>query len=404
MIRAVTLLAVLLVLVGCESDDRGRVPLRPPLDPEAAALIRQANQAVDELRFDTAIERLDRLDKEFPGLLESSMTWGRVYLGAGQLAMADSAFRRVLDTRPDETGIHRNLGNVAFSGKQYQRALVHYWTEAEHHPDARPYHAMGLVYERLGEADSALWAFGQAILIDSTFAEAYVSLARWYETSGQFNRAAESATRASTLSPRNAGFTSLKGKMLIRSGRYRDGVEVLTPVVYNDPLEYRAAFALGRGWQMLGNEERARQYIDQAERARQVMKDIEAQMALLDDVPGNVQVRLDLAEMFRKAGRLDQSIMHYQIIEAHRPTNIGIKANLATLYLMRGDTTSAMARYNLILEQDSTVVEVWINLCKLYVRTGRREKAIDALAKAREYGKGNPRVQALEEWAAPFLQ
>ncbi len=332
------------------------------------------------------------------------MTWGRVYFGAGRLTMADSAFRLVLEARPDEPGVHHNLGNVAFRGKQYRAALAHFRTEAERNPDARPYHAMGLAYEKLGEADSAFWAFGRAIYEDSTFSEAHVSLAEWYEKSGQFDRAAESAIRATVFEPRNVRYTSLKGRMLIRAGRYRDGVGILTPVVHNDPLDYRTGFALGRGWQRLGNEELARKYVDQAERARQVMQDIEAQMELLESVPDNVQVRLDLAESLRRVGRLDQSIMHYQIIEAQRPVNIGVKANLATLYMMRGDTTSAMARYDQILEQDSTVVEVWINLAQLYVRTGRREKAIDALAKARKYGPGNPRVQALQEWAAPYLR
>lgn len=396
---AVSLLPTLLALWACSPSGGGNGGSnRQPLEPEAGELVVQANRAIERQRYDLAAEYLRELDAAYPDLPESSMTWGRIYFAAGRLEEADSAYREVLRARPDQKGIYHNLGTVAFRAKQYREAVDYFEEEVERNPEAKPYHAMGLAYDRLAMADSARWAYERALALDSTFAGGYARLAQWYETSGEFDRAAEMAIRAHALEPGNRAYEAQKGRLLIRSGAYRDGIAVLTPLVRDDPLDYRSGFSLGRGWQMLGDHEKATRYLEQAEQARQVMQDIEAQMELVEDVPGNLNARLALAEALRRVGRLDQSILQYQIIESQVPANIGVKANLATLYMMTGDTASALRRYDEILARDSTVVEIWVNLCQFYVKTGRREKALEALAKAKRYGAGNRRVAALEEW------
>ena len=390
-------------LWACSSDGRP-IGSASNLDPEASELIAMANAAVERQRYDLAAEYLEELDAKHPNLAESAMTWGRIYFAAGRLEEADSAYRRVVELKPDEPGIYHNLGTVAFRARRYRDAIELFRQEAERYPEPRPYHAMGLAFDRLAMADSARWAYEQAIATDSTFAQAYASLARWFETSGKFEEAADFAIRAHALEPRNEQYEILKGRMLIRAGRYRDGVVILTPIVERDPFAYRPGFALGRAWQMLGDDEKAQVYIEQAGRAREIMQDIEAKMELLEDVPENLNARLELAEALRRVGRLDQSIVQYQFIERMLPENLGVKANLATLFMLTGDTTSALRRYDEILARDSSFVEVWINLCQHYVRTGQTQKALEALGEAKRYGAENPRVVALEDWVSENLE
>ena len=80
--HAIICLLIGLSQLGCESEalDSSAAPsARSLLDPKADSLILHANQSIAEQRYDVAIDLLEQLDAEFPGLPEATFTWGRVH-------------------------------------------------------------------------------------------------------------------------------------------------------------------------------------------------------------------------------------------------------------------------------------------------------------------------------------
>jgi serine/threonine protein kinase/Tfp pilus assembly protein PilF len=181
------------------------------LEPGNAKVVRSAALLSAALgRFDEAIE-LDRRAVELDPLL----TVAAVYLGlhayyAGQLDVAEKAFRKTLELNPQRANTHQLLGRVYLGRSKPEEALF----EMQKEPDplwrgcglALAYHAVG----KKKESDDAL-----ADYIEKFQNEAAFQIAEIYAYRGETDKAFEWLERS--YKQRDTGLAQLKGDPLLRS-------------------------------------------------------------------------------------------------------------------------------------------------------------------------------------------
>jgi tetratricopeptide (TPR) repeat protein len=323
-------------------------------------------------------------------------TRGLILMELGRLEGAGRAFREALTLSPEYRGAWHNLGNTAYQASQFREAVAAYGMATRQSAAARSYHALGAAYDKLGAADSALWAYQKAIDIDEDYAPAYMSLAEWHEDSGDFEQALGFASRAAELDPENLEFASKLGRMQYRAGRFEDSVRTLSSVSEARPWDYNALFNLGQSQARLGLSEQAAETLRRAEEARIREANLEQLESSVRQLPEDFGLRVAYADALRDGGRLRDAIRAYHVALALRPGNLSIRTNIATLLLRSGQSAEALRRYREIVSEDSTVVEVWANLALFYARQQQSEAAEAALDRLRRLEPQHPVVQRLD--------
>lgn len=394
--RALLAALPLLVLLvsGCARKEKHEQQLPSPLSPSAARLVAEAQQALDRKMYTVGLALADSAVAAAPAAPEPYVIRGLLAFELGRMEQARHDYERALRLAPDRAGIRHNLGNVAFRQRRFREALRYYREELERHPAPRPWHALGGAYETLGRADSARWAYEQALRLDSAYAPAHAALADWHQREGEFDAALRHARAALRRLPDDVDARARVGLLLVQSGRYEEAVPLLRSVVERQPWRYGAWFNLGQALQRLGRED-ARETLARAEQVRAEQAVVERLEREARTSPESFTKQVELADALRRSGRLEEAMATYHRALSLRPDHLGLQNNLATLYLQLGDTTEALARYRDILRQDSTFAETWLNLGLHYARTGRRTEAEAAWQKAVTYGADNPTIQAM---------
>jgi tetratricopeptide (TPR) repeat protein len=117
----------------------------------------------------------------------------------------------------------------------------------------------------LGKADSAQYAYQQAIRVDSTFATAYLRLAELHKEKGELETALAYARRGLSLEPDNLNYRYFLGSLLVLHGQPQEAVDHLETVVKERPWHYWANYNLGQALVRLGRQEEGKRYLAKAE-------------------------------------------------------------------------------------------------------------------------------------------
>jgi tetratricopeptide (TPR) repeat protein len=399
-IRGAFLLAIIVVAIGCNSDDKrdNRVSTSG-LGMAETTLLLSAERALSQYRFQYARKLVDSLNGIRPGLPETQFVRARIQAGVGDLDAAEATYATLLRRGFERIGVRQNAGDAAFRQNRFRRALQYFREEQARYPSALPLHGMGMALDRLGQVDSARIAFDQALMLDPGYAPAERSLAAGYEQAGEFDLALIHIEKAIGIDSTNSEFRSVRGLLLSLAGSDEEAVVVLTSVIESEPSNYTAEIALARSLQRLGRGADAESHLEAGEQKRAVMAEIERLRTSVKELPENDRLRIDLAKGLQRVGLYDEAIQHYQILEYRLKQNLTLSGNLATLYMQTGNTEEALRRYNWILSQDSTHVETWLNLGHHHARQGRRQEALEAWGKAATYEPDHPGVKALERMA-----
>ncbi len=365
------------------------------LQGEVRDLITAAVDALRQGQFLRGLALADTAAARRPGLADAAFVRGRLLFEMERLDEAASAFRNVIAIDPEYPGVWHNLGNVYFRDKRYQDAVSAYRREARSRPEARAWHAVGGAYWQLGESDSSRLAYQRAIQLDSTYAPAIMSLAEWYEASGDYSQALRHARGATRFDPNNADYRYMLGALLAKTEKFDQAVPVLENVVKERPWDFSALFNLGQALQRLGRQEEGRAVLNRAAEVQEEQREVNRLRTRAGDFPDSFEARLEYANALRQSGRIKESIDQYLIAEAMRPNNLQLRTNTATAMLQIGDTTEALRRYRSILAQDSTIVEAWLNLYVFYDQTGNQRRSREALDRAVAIDPDHPMIDRI---------
>lgn len=325
-IRAVAggCLLCLSMVAGCL-----REPVQTPYQQLEAAgeqVVEQlvkARRALGDGNYTRALGMLDSLLLNIPDLPEAHYLRGEILLQLYKLDEADAAFKETVTHDPYHRGGWYKRGHVAIEKGQYHQAISMYRRQQEavlSSPDElRTYYEdedasvltltwmqIGRSYELLQVADSARWAYEEALALDSTQAQANAWLANLYDEEGQTDEALHYMRRALHYDSGNPDFAYQLGTLLFENGNLEESLPLLEHVIAVQPWNPGAHYNLGRALIALGREEEGRPYLALTEKLQNLDQEIDLARAAAASYPNDPARWQKLANLLGYAGRREE--------------------------------------------------------------------------------------------------
>lgn len=407
------LILILLLCIGCKSEPdqpilSSTVLVRQQVDPKAGLFLTQAEQAFRQGAYNAALRLADSAEYYAPELADVPYLQGLIFTELGQQDRAQTAFQKVVVMDPYYRGIWFKLGNNAFHREQYREAVELYRKErkvareeeqASRQDIDRERHRttllqLGRVYFELGDVDSALLAYEEAIAIDPSYAKAYSDLSVVYRYNGDSEKAIVYLRRALELDPENVDHQYSLGLLLWQAGQAEEAVGYLKAIVEQCPWHPGAHYNLGQALISLGRMEEGQRYLAGVDSIRALDNEIKLQQFEIKVHSSEPRRRLRMARLLHRAGRYDEAMDAYKVALYLAPQSVTIRRNMANLSLSLGDTTGAISGFRALLQQDPSLDEVWVDLGVVYALSGRVREARRAWQNALRYEPDNPKARA----------
>ncbi len=382
MALCISVVCCLLWAAGCANEPRPEEPLNrqqandnQPMSPAAQRFIRLSSEALDRNDFSQAFAFTDSVAALAPELADIPFLRGRIYAGLYRLDKADSAYRAALAIRPAYPGVWNNLGNMAWLRQEYGISVGYYRRELEIDSDPRPWLGIARAYIELGKTDSARYAFGQALALDSTFAQAHFGMALLMDDLGDFEGALRSARRALRHAPDNHEYRYHAASFLVKVGRWEEALAPLEAVAQEWPWHQGAHYNMAQVLMRLGYAEEAQAVQEYAEELRALQAEITNLTTASRTYAEDPYTHARLGASLRKARRYDEAMQAYNVALYLSPGNPDFRNNVAVLHLLQGDTLSAIRSFRTMVRADTTNAHALINLGSLYALSGDPENA-----------------------------
>jgi tetratricopeptide (TPR) repeat protein len=223
-----------------------------------------------------------------PATLDTLVALAQREHGAGRLAEAEAAYRKILALRPDIAEVCANLGLLLANQAKLDEAAVQFERAVALKPDLFQAHlTLGELLQAQGKLDQAAARFEQLLALCPELAEAHYSLGGVLVRQGKLEEAAARFERAAALRPDLAEAHNNLGNILREQGRHDEAV-----------ARYQQALAL---W------------------------------------PEYAEAHYNLGFTLREQGKLEPAAAHYQHALALRPDYPDAQLGLAACYLAEGD-------------------------------------------------------------------
>jgi outer membrane assembly lipoprotein YfiO len=157
---------------------------------EVLTALERCREGLKEARRESAAKQyaeisadlLERVAKD-PNDADALFTLGAISRGHGDSGKAIDCFRRVIALKPEDADAWRELGLSCAAGGDLANAAASLRKAVEKAPgNARVRHELGLVYGELGDHGAARSAFEEALKADASYAPAWFSLGRLYQS------------------------------------------------------------------------------------------------------------------------------------------------------------------------------------------------------------------------------
>lgn len=266
-----------------------------------------------------------------------------------------------VEQNPDAHNYRLALAFAYESAEKFEDAEKLYLQVKDRDPrNAKTYTGLGTVYRETGQYDKAALAYREVLAIDGESAEAYYGLGVIDRKSGNYERAIAMQRKALEFDPTN--------------------LNCMAEMSYNHYLlSRRYVAATGdyhRAWWLMTNN-----WGDLYGIYGEYPANVEQMRRILEEDPGNVQVRYLLAQELAAHNRYKEAAQEYQKLLEIDPNHIGARLALAELFSYDADTYGyAIAQTLWILEKDPDNFDVRLRLARLYSWSGNFGGAIQQYA------------------------
>jgi tetratricopeptide (TPR) repeat protein len=239
------------------------------VDPSSIAAIAQ----LAEIKRDQG--DLDESIRLYREALEIDDSQPFVHLGlgdalhrAGRLEDAERAFESVLELNPDSFEAHYNLGVTCSARGLVDEAFARFEKAlklAPDHPDAASaLNNIGDLHLRSGDQASAMESFRRAVESSATHIESRYNLASLYLAQGNAGEAITLLEEAAGVQPDHEWVNASLGMAYMQSGRNQDAYRSFLLVRRLYPRNWVAPFGLALLHAGSGQQERARELLDES--------------------------------------------------------------------------------------------------------------------------------------------
>ncbi|QCO17379.1 tetratricopeptide repeat protein (plasmid) [Azospirillum brasilense] len=268
------------------------------------------------------------LDRPDPAALVAA---GLAHHGAGRLAEAESAYRRVLADHPRHPDALHLLGALALQCGKPAEAVEWMRQSIRSAPDnAACFSNLASALRRLGRHGEAVACCHRALALDAGSGDALNNVANVLSDMGRHGDAATALRRLLRLKPRLTDQRLLLAQALILDGRAEAAIEELMVLLGMTPSSVAAYANLGMAHRRLGRAEEAVRYYRCA----------------LGFAPGDPGVLNNLGVTLQDLGRLDEAVACFRQSIAMQPgaAHTHLNLGLAARDLMRVDELIALSR------------------------------------------------------------
>jgi tetratricopeptide (TPR) repeat protein len=155
---------------------------------------------------------------------EYHMLMGKAALNREENDKAIAELQDAMELDPNLPFVHFNLGLAYLERADFEHARDEFLKDAAVEPDvAFNYDRLGITYSYLQDDAKAEENFKQALRRDARLSSSYFGLARVYQRQGKFSEALTAVNSAEKLDLGNANYHNLKGQILVRLGRSKEG-------------------------------------------------------------------------------------------------------------------------------------------------------------------------------------
>lgn len=310
-------------------------------------------------KWPEAYAQLEACLKDQPDDQEAKLMRAVAWLDEGKRENLDPAIKELraqLARRPQETGLHFQLGNALSQKDDADGARREWTTAAQQRRDYLP-PRFALVQLDLaqGKAQDALRISEEILAAAPRDEQSRLLHVTCQIGVGQFEQARAELNRLSADFPQS-------GQV-----RFRMGVLALSEkkFSYAEQIFRQLAGSAGADPQVYSGLAQA--YAGQKEPA----KAIQALQDELKRIPGSVGLRQVLAQVAMASGKYDIAIEQYKQLATADPSSIDIQRALADAYRAQGDATGAIAILQAAVQKDPSHVAASLDLAHALLSAGR---------------------------------
>ena len=279
--------------------------------------------------------------------------------GAGRLAEAAVAYRRILAIRPDNADAHNNLGAILWQQGQLDQAAACFEAAIALRPEyVDALSNLGTVLLCQGKLDEAAVFLQQALALKPDNADAQNNLGVILWQQGQLDQAAVCYEQVIALRPDHGDAHCNLGSVLLSQGQLDQALRRFQQALALRPDNAEAHNNLGVVLRKQGK-------LDQA------LASYEQALALRPDY---AEAHNNLGNVLKQQGQLDQALARFEQALALRPNYADAHNNLGVIFWQQGKLDEAAARYQQALALKPDLAEAQMGLAARYLVEGDYER------------------------------
>ncbi len=269
---------------------------------------------------------------------------------AGQLHLAQTLYRQILQEDSKNSQVLHLLGVVEAQLKNYTEALDLINQAIRLHPTVSDYHThLGNVLYEMGDLDQAVASYQQALSLNSNDSETYNNLGNVHHLQGHLAEAITCYQQALRLNPNHAEIYNNLGYVLHKQGRFQEALTCLQEAVARPPTSPKVYCNLASTLTELEHLEEA----------------VAAYRQALSLRPESVEAQLGLATTLTQMGHLTEAVEQFEQMLRNHPDHAEVHNNFGTTLCWQGRTEEGIAHYRRALEINPTDAKVHSNLIYL---------------------------------------
>ncbi|MFA7061767.1 MAG: XrtA/PEP-CTERM system TPR-repeat protein PrsT [Pedobacter sp.] len=297
--------------------------------------------------------------------LEAYHFLGLCYYNRGELEIALSQFRKILDYMPDSRQARLMTGTILLTQKRVDDAIREIQKVLQKDDnDAIAHNLLGNAYMAKGMYDDGLREYNRATKIDPKAVDAYLKKGYFYFSRGKNAEGESELVTAVQAAPDQLNSRLILASYHQRGGNHAKALSVLRAGLNgkkSDALLYNSIAAV------LLSENK----LDEGLKNIQKAKDIDPAF------PTSYQ---NLVTIYAATGKYDKAIEEYLILLRHDPKNIRAMLGLAALYEIKRQDGEALTYYKKAVETGQP--QAFMALASYYRKKNETGKALKTLEEA----------------------
>jgi len=329
-----------------------------------------------------------------PECTESMCDMGVYLAGAGKIDDAIGWFKKALQVNPENAVAHKLLAMALVEGKKRDEALRHFRKSLslDSH-DVETHLYLGYALYEEGQVDEAILHYKKALEIDPGRVDAHLNLGVALDGRGEIDEAIAHYRKTVELRPESVQAHNNLGTALLQRRQFDDAIRHLQCALDLDPTQAGIRRNMELALQMREHAESAAAGDGTPAGARKTADEMIARYEkMLKEDRDSLKLRMNLATLLAKSGRLEEAITHLQKAVKMRPDSVGARNNLGAALLGCGRYDEAIVQFEkaITLKPDQEVLTGNLE----YARKARKQ-ILDSLARQRKRVLDRPNDPAL---------